>query len=132
MHGGPPPQRASGMREGTRAVKEPPRGMKGAGQSESMDRKRGARRSRRQGWSEIRGPGLITSNLEPQTSNPRHAAGPILVYFHFITFWSTNSGADQQHTPSPRLGRSQRPLPRFVGTRLSTPPPPPPTIPHQS
>lgn len=39
MHGGPPPQRASGMREGTRAVKEPPRGMEGAGQSESMDRK---------------------------------------------------------------------------------------------
>lgn len=122
VHRGPPPQRASGMREGTRAVGEPPHGMEGS----SPEREPGGLDGR--GWGEVWAPRLITSNLEPQTSNPRHAAGPVLVYFHFFTFWSTNSGADLQHTPRPSQphiwDEINGPSP-FVGTRPFPPHPQP-------
>lgn len=69
------------MREGTGAVGEPPRRMEGAAQSESRERKEAGSWEAQTAWS-----AEIRANPEPQTSNPGRAAGPVLVYFHFITF----------------------------------------------
>lgn len=86
---GPTPTKRAGMREDTLAVGEPLRGVEGA---ESQERKEeGTGRCRHSGWGGTRAP-----SLGLRTSNPGRAAGRVLVTStsSFITFWSTNSGAE--------------------------------------
>lgn len=120
--GGPPPQRASGMREGTGAAGEPPRGMQGAARSR-RGRKSGAGRPR---WA----PGLITCNPEPQTLNAGRAAG---------RFWSLSISSPSGPPIQVGLSAAQsQPLvwdevtgaSSIAGTGLDAPQPP--AIPHRS
>lgn len=108
---------------------EPPCGMEGAAQSESPEGKEEGSREVQTAGGGVRSGHLA---LEPRTSNlkpPIPDMQPGRFWFISI-FWSTNSGADQQHIPGPPQApvweEINGPSP-FVGTGLSPPPRPLPS-----
>lgn len=68
LHRGPPPQRASRMREGTGAVGEPPGGMERAAQNESRERKEAGSRETQTAWGGGN-QGAWPHNFEPRIPN---------------------------------------------------------------
>lgn len=142
VHRGPPPQSAAWVLEGTRA----PRSGGGSPVREGAGRgRKRAGRPRRQGgrWDQ----GTQPRNPQSRTPDVRPGGFWFISISCIITFWSTNSGADQQHIPCPQQSpvwdAINSPAP-FVGTRPLSPfptnhnPPPyfgetmsnPPPIPH--
>lgn len=129
--------------KGTGAVGSPPRGV-GGQPSERL----GMEKRERSREAQTAGRGVGRGRPASDPRHPEAAAPSVLADFHFITFWSVNSGAGQQHILCP----SQPPISEeingptlFVGTRPPTPnspanqvPPPyfgkttsnPPPIPH--
>lgn len=124
VHRGPPPQSTAWVLEGTRA----PRSGGGSPVREGAGRgRKRAGRPRRQGgrWDQ----GTQPRNPESRTPDVRPGGFWFISISCIIAFWSTNSGADQQHIPwpqqSPVWDAINSPAP-FVGTRAPLP------IPHQS